>query len=282
MAVRDPLVATDWLAERLDDSNIVVIDGSWHMPASGREAQAEYAAGHIPGAVFFGIDEICDHSSDLPHMLAAPPDFAVAVRRLGVSQRSHVVVYDSLGLFSAARVWWNFRAMGLETVSVLDGGLPRWTREGRPLESGWRSPPHGDFKARPVATLVADRDAVRRAVQRAEPQIVDARAADRFSGAAPEPREGLKRGHMPGARNAPWSALAPDGSLLGPEALKAAFDGAGVDLARPIITTCGSGISAAVLALALARIGREGAAVYDGSWAEWGALAGAPVAMGPA
>ena len=277
-----PLVPTAWLAEHLDDPRVVVVDASWHMPAAGRDAGAEYAVGHIPGAVFFGIDEICDHSSSLPHMIAAPANFAVAVRRLGVSGESHVVAYDSLGLFSAARVWWNFRAMGHEAASVLDGGLPRWIAEGRPLEIGWRTPAHGDFKARPDPDLVADLDAMRRAVEAGAPQIVDARAADRFSGIAPEPREGLMRGHMPGARNIPWSTLVSDGSLIAPKALEEAFSAAGVDLAMPIVTTCGSGVSAALLALALARVGRDEAAVYDGSWSEWGSLADAPIVTGPA
>lgn len=278
----DPLVSAAWLAEHLDDPSVIVIDASWHMPAAARDAGAEYAAGHIPGAVFFDIDEVSDHSTTLPHMLAPPADFAVAARRLGVSQGSLVVVYDSLGLFSAARVWWNFRAMGHDTVRVLDGGLQRWIAEGRPVETGWRTPPHGDFKARLIPALVADRDAVRRAVETGGLQIVDARAADRFTGAAPEPREGLARGHIPGALNLPWSELVDSGVLHEPHALKEAFAGAGVDLGRPIVTTCGSGVSAALLAMALSRIGRDDVAVYDGSWAEWGALADAPIATGPA
>lgn len=280
MAVRNPLVETSWLAQHLNEAGLVVIDGSWHMPAARRDAQAEFVAGHIPGAVFFGIDEICDHASKLPHMLAKPAEFAVAARRLGVSQDSHVVVYDSLGLYSAARVWWNFRAMGHRAVSVLDGGLPRWMSEGRPLETGWRAPPHGDFKARPVDGLVADLVAVSRVIETDDAQIVDARAADRFIGAAPEPREGLKLGHMPGARNTPWSDLVRDGALLEPDVLAEVFDASGVDLNRPIVTTCGSGVSAALLALALARLGREDVAVYDGSWSEWGANADTAVATG--
>jgi thiosulfate/3-mercaptopyruvate sulfurtransferase len=280
--VSNPLVTAAWLAERLDDPELVVIDASWHMPAAGQDARAEYAAGHIPGAVFFDIDEICDHSTTLPHMLATPADFAVAIRRLGVSQTTFVVIYDSLGLFSAARVWWNFRAMGHGAVSVLDGGLPRWIAEGHPLETGWRTPSHGDFKARPALGLVANKEGIRRAVEGGGQQIVDARAADRFSGAAPEPRVGLRRGHMPGARNVPWSALVTGGALHEPEVLKEAFVEAGVDLVRPIITTCGSGVSAALLALALTRIGRDDVALYDGSWAEWGALEDAPIATGAA
>ncbi len=282
MAVSDPIVSAAWLADHLDDPQVVVIDASWHLPAAKRDARAEYAAAHIPGAVFFDIDEVCDHSTDLPHMLAPPADFAVAARRLGVWQSSFVVVYDSLGLFSAARVWWNFRVMGHDAVSVLDGGLPRWIADGRPLETGWRTPPHGDFKARALPALVADKDVMRRAVEAGGSQIVDARAADRFSGHAPEPREGLARGHMPGARNVPWSDLVDGGALRGPEALKEAFVAAGVDLAQPIVTTCGSGVSAALLALALTRTGRADVAVYDGSWAEWGALADAPISTGPA
>jgi thiosulfate/3-mercaptopyruvate sulfurtransferase len=280
---RGPLVSTAWLAGHLADPTVSILDATWFMPGSPRDAAREYSAGHIPGAVFFPIDEICDHATDLPHMLSAPADFAKAVRRLGVNRASTVVVYDAEGLFSAPRVWWNFRAMGHAATFVLDGGLPRWTAEARPLESGWRRSSHGDFRAsQPNLNLARDLEAVRRALADRSEQVVDARPAPRFAGDVPEPREGLRRGHMPGALNLPWSSVTADGALLAPDDLRSAFEASGVDLAAPIITSCGSGISAALLALALATLGRPDVAVYDGSWTEWGGRADTPVAAGAA
>jgi thiosulfate/3-mercaptopyruvate sulfurtransferase len=278
-----PLVSTDWLAEHLGEPGLVVLDGSWHMPDSGRDPKAEYAQGHIPGAVFFDIDQVSDHASDLPHMLPPPADCATAARRLGAEPGSTVVVYDSLGVFSAPRVWWTFRAMGHAGVFVLDGGLKKWLAEGHPVEASWREAPHGEFKARFRRELVQDLGGVSAALESSSAQLVDARSAARFRGEAPEPRYGVREGHMPGAKNLPWSELvAEDGTVRPAAALKGAFEAAGVDLARPIVTTCGSGISASILALALAVLGREDVPVYDGSWSEWGAAdAGTPVATGP-
>jgi thiosulfate/3-mercaptopyruvate sulfurtransferase len=275
----DPIVSTAWLAERLADPRLRVIDATWFMPGSPRDAAAEYVAGHIPGAVRFDIDEVSDHASGLPHMMAPASDFATAMRRLGLEPNSVVVVYDGEGLFSAPRVWWNLRAMGHDRTFVLDGGLPRWTAEGRPVETGWREPQHGEFKAHPRPALVCGLDRVHAALA-GEAQVLDARPAARFRGEAPEPRPGLRSGHMPGALNLPFSLLIADGALLDREALARVFREAGVDLDRPIITSCGSGVSAAVVALALARLGRDDVAVYDGSWSEWGGRADTPVATG--
>jgi thiosulfate/3-mercaptopyruvate sulfurtransferase len=280
-ALSDPLVSVDWLFERLADPSVVILDASWHMPGSGRDPKADYIAGHIPGAVRFDIDALSDHDNPLPHMLAAPSAFATALRRLGVHVGSTVVVYDTEGLFSAPRAWWNLRAMGHDAVFVLDGGLPRWIAEGHPVETGWREPEHGDFKAHPVAALVAGLDDVRHALASGSPRVIDARSAARFQGASPEPRPGLRSGHMPGAANVPWSQVLDDGALLAADRLTPVFEAAGVDLAAPIVATCGSGVSAAVLALALARLGRRDVAIYDGSWSEWGGRADTPVVTGP-
>ena len=278
-----PLVSTDWLSERLDSQDLVVIDATWFMPGTPRDARTEFAERHIPGAVYFDIDQVCDHSSDLPHMLPEPADFAVAARRLGVSRDSTVVVYDALGIFSAPRVWWSFRAMGHANTVVLDGGLPKWIAEGRSVESGWRETPHGDFKARPDRALIRDLDDVRQAVAGHSEQIVDARPAVRFTGEAPEPRPGLRSGHMPGAKSLPFSALiGADGCLLDEHRLRSVFESADVDLHTQIVTTCGSGVSASVLALGLACLGKCDAAVYDGSWSEWGGRADTDVVVGPA
>lgn len=278
MAVKDPLVAPGWLADRLGSPELAVIDASWFMPPTDHDAAQEFVNARIPGATFFGIDQICDHHSALPHMLSAPNQFQAAVRDLGVSQRSTVVVYDSQGVTTAPRVWWNFRAMGHGDTYVLDGGLPKWRAEGRPLESGEPDPGMGDFIARPEPSLVRDLAQVRRALERRDEQIIDARATARFRGLAPEPRPGLRSGHMPGAHNLPWADLiSAEGVMKPPEALTDAFARAGVDLTGPVITSCGSGITAAVLALALARIGRADVAVYDGSWSEWGSKDDTPV-----
>ncbi len=279
--IADPLVTTAWLADNLDAPDLKVVDASWYFPQEQRDAQAEYAAAHSPGAVFFDIDDIADDTTDLPHMLPDAVKFSARVRRLGLGDGSRIVVYDQLGLRSAARVWWTFRVMGHQDVFVLDGGLPKWIAEGRRVEDIPPPPRERHFTARFDGGLVRGVDQVRKAIETGEAQIVDARPAARFSGEAPEPRAGLRGGHMPGAFSVPSSALlAPDGTVLGKDRLEALFTSAGVDLDRPIITSCGSGITAAMLALALARLGRWRAPVYDGSWAEWGGRDDTPVVTG--
>jgi thiosulfate/3-mercaptopyruvate sulfurtransferase len=279
----DPTVSTEWLADHLDDPDVIIVDATWFMPGTPRDARAEHAERHIPGAVFFDIDEISDHSNPLPHMVAEPADFAVHARRLGVEPDSKVVVYDAQGLYSAARVWWNFRLMGHEAVFVLDGGLPKWIAEAHPLEAGWPLREHGEFKSHFNPALVRDLAQMRANVDAKAQQVVDARSAERFTAQAREPREGLRSGHIPGSHSLPSQTLVTAGGELANKAsLQKLFKGAGVDLKAPIVTSCGSGVSAAILALALARLGRWDVAVYDGSWTEWGGLKDTPVAAGPA
>ena len=280
-----PLVVTPgWLAaERGAGSAVRVLDGSWHLPTVARDPAAEFVEAHIPGAAFFDIDGISDPDSSLPHMLPSPDLFAEGVSALGVGDDSHVVVYDTVGLYSAARVWWMFRVFGHGRASVLAGGLPRWRAEGRPVESGAPAIAPGSFTPRaPDDTLVRSFEQVRATLGTGEAQIVDARAAARFSGEDPGPRPDLPRGHIPGSRNVPFDAVldAEDAALGETGNIRRAFVDAGVDPARPVIATCGSGITACTLALALAAIGAEQVAVYDGSWSDWGSRADAPVESG--
>ncbi len=275
-----PLVSTAWLNDRLGAEDLVVIDASWYLPAENRDPWGDYLDGHIPGAVFFDIDAISDPSSGLPHMLPPAARFGAEMGSLGISHESRIVVYDTAGLFSAPRVWWTFQAFGADKVAVLDGGLPRWRAEARPLDSGDAFRPPSFFEARMLAGAVVDAVAVGAALAQAGSQVVDARAAARFRGDAPEPRPGLRAGHMPGARNLPFDRLIEGGRLAPPDSLRARFAEAGVDLDRPVITTCGSGVTAAVLSFALANLGKSDVALYDGSWAEWGGREDLPVARG--
>jgi thiosulfate/3-mercaptopyruvate sulfurtransferase len=276
------LTETEELANELDAPDLVIIDASWHMPAENRNAHEEYLAEHIPGAVFFDIDEIADTKSGLPHMLPPPEKFSSRMRSMGIGDGSRIVVYDSAGLFSAARVWWTFRVMGVDDVSVLNGGLPKWKREGRPLESGPpRSRTSRHFTARRNLDLVRDVSDIQGLLKDRSAEIVDARAADRFAGKAPEPRPGLRSGHIPGAHNLPYAKLLnKDGTLKTAPEIERLFEEAGVDLSKPVVASCGSGITASVLALGLAEIGHRKAAVYDGSWSEWGADQKLPIETG--
>ena len=275
------LVSTDWLARHLKDPDLRILDASWYLPDQHREARAEFAAGHIPGARFFDIDEISDQRSSLPHMAPPPEKFISRLRAMGVGDGHQVVIYDGAGLFSAPRVWWIFRLMGKLDVAVLDGGLPKWRAEGREIED---LPPQ--VKDRHLTTsrqnqLVRDVTQVAHAAKLGEAEIVDARTAARFRGEAPEPRPGLRSGHIPGSKNLPFTTLLnADGTMKSPAELRACFVAAGVDLAKPVITSCGSGVTAALLNLALERIGHRNHGLYDGSWAEWGMYDDLGVATG--
>ncbi len=283
MAQDDPktLVSTDWLASHMRDPDLRILDASMYMPGSDRDAKAEYAEGHIPGARFFDIDDVSDSRSDLPHMAPPIEKFMSRLRAMGVGDGHQVVVYDGDGLFSAARVWWLFKLMGQNDVAVLDGGLPKWVAEGRELED---MPPiirDRHMTVRRQAHLVKDVTQVSAASKLRDQEIIDARSPGRFRGEEPEPRPGMRGGHIPGSKNVHYASLLnANQTMKSPDETRAIFEAAGVDLSKPAITTCGSGVTAAILSLAMARMGKDDHSLYDGSWSEWGMFPTVPVATG--
>lgn len=276
------IVSTEWLAPRLGFSGLRVLDGSWYLPDSGRDPVAEYAAGHIPGAVFFDLDTSSDRDTSLPHMLPRAATFAARMSSLGLNDSDDIVVYDGSGAnLSAARVWWTLRVFGHRRAAVLDGGMGKWRRENRPIEHGIITLPPGRFTARLDRAAVRDLAAIRANLELKREQVVDVRSAERFSGTEPEPRPGLRTGHVPGSKNLPFTELVqPDGTILPVDELRRRIEAAGVDLSQPIVATCGSGTSACTLILSLELLGHQNAAVYDGAWTEWGGRADTPVESG--
>jgi len=283
MADDDPtqLVSTAWLGERLGAPDIRILDATTYLPTDGRDGRTLYDREHIPGARFFDIDAVSDDKSQLPHMLPPVEKFVSHVRRMGIGDGHTVVVYDQRGIYSAARVWWTFRLFGHQDVAVLDGGLPKWLAEGRPVDDEPVEPRERHFTARRNGAMVRDVTQMARAVKLGDEQVVDARSPGRFRGEDPEPREGLRQGHIPGSMNVPFETLLNDDQTMKPpNEIRGIFEAAGVDLGRPIVTTCGSGVTAAVLTLGLVRIGHTRNAVYDGSWTEWGAYADLAIETG--
>ncbi|SFT89860.1 3-mercaptopyruvate sulfurtransferase [Mesorhizobium sp. YR577] len=281
MPEKSPFVVdADWLQAKLKTPGISVVDASWYLPAQKRDARAEYDAAHIPGAVFFDLDMVVDPDSDLPHMLPRPNLFAQHVGSMGISADDTIVIYDGPGFFSAPRVWWMFRVMGVFQVYILDGGFDGWKAAGLPVTSEPTKTAGNVFHANFDAARVASLADMRRIVESGERQIADARPAGRFTGVDPEPRAGMRSGHMPGARNVPASSLSENGQFLPLDRLKEKLEGAGLDLSQPVVTSCGSGVTAAVITLALESLGHTDNKLYDGSWTEWGGLSDTPVATG--
>lgn len=276
------IVDADWLQEKIGQPGLTIVDASWYLPAQKRDARGEYEAAHIPGAVFFDHDLISDQDSALPHTLPSPQDFAQYVGTMGISADDTIIVYDGPGFFSAPRAWWMFRVMGVFQVYVLDGGFDRWKAAGRPVTAQPTKIAPGIFHADFDASRVASLTEMRRIVGSNESQIADARGPGRFAGSEPEPRAGVRSGHMPGARNVPASALSENGELLSKDRLRKLIEDAGIDLSKPVVTSCGSGITAAAITLALETLGHKDNRLYDGSWTEWGGLSDTPVATGKA
>jgi len=278
----DSLVSTQWLADHLSAPDIRIVDASFYLPAQKRDPKAEFQAEHIPGAVFFDIEDIADSDSPLPHMVPPPEKFSSRMRKLGLGDGSRIIVYDGSGqMIASARAWWMLRLFGHADVAILEGGLPKWKAEGRPVEDLPRAPRERHFTARFDATAVRDLGQMKANLASGREQVIDARSLGRFKGSDPEPRAGLRSGHIPGSTCLPYPALFnPDNTLKAAAELRAAFTGAGIDLAKPVVATCGSGVSACVLAFGLHMIGHRQAAVYDGSWTEWGGAPDTPVETG--